>query len=222
MSSQRPFVYMFRNPSSYPMKGAIVRKLILRMLTSIDGFIADPKGDLRFGSHWSEQMQQFYAETFAAAGGLVYGRTVYEKYVPYWESVAATGRHPHSTATDAEVTYAKRVRELPKYVASTTLAGAAANTTVLRPDPAGQVAELKRQPGGDLLLMCGPALLADLSAHNLVDEYMLDVYPIAVGRGIHLWRDVPEPIGLRLVRSQPYPDDVTLQIYAPQEAPTGV
>jgi hypothetical protein len=56
-----------------------MRELILPMLTSIDGFIADPKGDLRFGPHWSEQLQRFYAETFAAAGGLVYGRTVYEK-----------------------------------------------------------------------------------------------------------------------------------------------
>jgi hypothetical protein len=59
-----------------------MRRLILRMLTSIDGFIADPDGDLRFGSHWTVEMQRFYVETFDTAGGLVYGRTVYEKYVP--------------------------------------------------------------------------------------------------------------------------------------------
>jgi hypothetical protein len=39
-----------------------------------------------------------------------------------------------------------------------------------------QVAALRSQPGGDLLLMCGPALLAALSAYGLVDEYMLDLY----------------------------------------------
>jgi hypothetical protein len=33
-----------------------MRKPILRMLTSIDGFIADPGGDLRFGSHWSDEI----------------------------------------------------------------------------------------------------------------------------------------------------------------------
>ena len=98
-----------------------MRKLILRMLLTIDGFIADPGGDLRFG-HWSEEMQQFYVETFDAAGGLIYGRAVYEKYVPYWVGVADTGKHAGGgAATEAEVAYATRVRELPKYVASNTL-----------------------------------------------------------------------------------------------------
>jgi hypothetical protein len=64
-------------------------------------------------------------------------------------------------------------------------------------------------------------MLAAMSAHSLADEYMLDVYPIAIGRRIQLWRDVPEPIALRLVRSRPLPDGVTLHIYAPQEAPVG-
>ncbi len=201
------------------MKGTHVRKLILRMLTSIVGFIADPKGDLRFGSHWSEEMQQFYADTFAAAGGLIYGRTVYEKYVPYWENVAATGRHPNGSATNAEVKYATQVRQLPKYVASTTMTENPVNTAVLGQNPAERITDLKRLPGGDLLLMCGPALLAELTAHHLVDEYMLDIYPVALGSGIHLWREIPEPVDLHLVRSQPFPDDVTLQVYAPQAIP---
>jgi dihydrofolate reductase len=147
-----------------------MRKLVLRMLTSIDGLIADPGGDLRFGLHWSEDMQRFYVETFDAAGGLVYGRVVYEKYVPYWEAVAETGKHyGGEAATDAEVEYATRVRDLPKYVASNTLDGVTGNTTVVRGvDLVKQVAALKSQPGGDLLLMCGPALLSALSAEALV------------------------------------------------------
>ncbi len=45
-----------------------MRQLTLRMLTSIDGFIADPAGDLKF-ARWSDEMQQQYLETFVAAGG---------------------------------------------------------------------------------------------------------------------------------------------------------
>jgi len=187
------------------------------MLTSIDGFIADADGDLRFGPHWSEEIQQFYVESFNAAGGLIYGRGIYEKYVPYWEGVAATGRHAGGGATtDAEVTYAARVSELPKYVASTTLKDADGSTTILRGDLAQQVTDLKSQPGGDLLLMCGPALLSALSARELVDEYMLDVYPIALGQGVHLFRDIPNPIALSLVGSRQFPQGVNLHVYKPQ------
>ena len=97
-----------------------MRKLVYYVATTIDGFIADPDGDLRFGSHWSEEMQRFYVETFDAASGLVYGRTVYEKYVPYWEAVAATGLHAGGGDRDGRRSdVATRVRELPKYVAST-------------------------------------------------------------------------------------------------------
>jgi hypothetical protein len=58
-------------------------------------------------------VQRFHVETFEAAVGPVYGRTVYEKYVPYWKAVAETGTHADGgAATDAEVRYATRVREL--------------------------------------------------------------------------------------------------------------
>lgn len=195
-----------------------MRKLILRMLTSIDGLIADPGGDLRFGSHWSEDMQRFYVESFNAAGGLIYGRVVYEKYVPYWEALAATGKHAGGGATtDAEVTYATRVRELPKYVASNTLNGVTGNTTILRgAELVEQVAALRNRPGGDLLLMCGPALLSALSVEGLVDEYMLDVYPIALGHGVHLFRDIPTPIALSLVSSRRFPQGVNVHVYKPE------
>lgn len=191
------------------------------MLSSVDGFIADPNGDLRFGPHWSEELQAMYAQDFTAAGGLVFGGTVYRKYVPYWEGVAINGRHPHGPATDSEVTFATCIKNLPKYVASTTLPEADANTTVLGPDPVRHIAELKRQPGGDLLLMCGPALLAALAGQNLVDEYMLDMYPIAIGRGIHLWRDVTHPVELRLIHSRSFPDDVMVNTYAPRATSAG-
>ncbi|MFI6320188.1 dihydrofolate reductase family protein [Nonomuraea sp. NPDC050556] len=188
-----------------------MRKLILRMLTSMDGFIADPKGDLRFGPHWSEDLQTYYADAFAEAGGLVFGRTVYEKYVPYWTGVADAGRHPSGPATAAEVRYATSVRDLPKYAVSTGLPDPAGNTTVLREDPAARIADLKREKGGDLLLMCGPSLLATLADH--IDAYLLDVYPIALGQGTHLWRDLPEPRELHLAASRRFPGDVLVNTY---------
>jgi dihydrofolate reductase len=71
--------------------------------------------------------------------------------------------------------------------------------------------------GGDLLLMCGPALPSALSVEGLVDEYMLDVYPIAVGRGVHFFRDIPGPIALSQVNSLRFPQGVDVHVYEPQD-----
>ena len=64
-------------------------------------------------------------------------------------------------------------------------------------------------------MMCGPALLSALSAEGLVDEYVLDVRPVALGRGVHLFRDLPLPIGLSLVSARVFPYGVNLQVYRP-------
>ncbi len=69
----------------------------------------------------------------------------------------------------------------PKSVASNTLTKATGHTTILRREAAGQIADLKSWSRGNLLLMCGPSLLAALSDRGLVDRYMLDVSPIALG-----------------------------------------
>ena len=63
--------------------------------------------------------------------------------------------------------------------------------------------------------MCGPALLSVLSADALVDEYVLDVYPVALGHGVHLFRDIAEPIALSLVRSCEFPQGVNVRVYEP-------
>ena len=36
-----------------------MRRLILHMLISMDGYIADPDGSNNFGIHWEEQQQRF-------------------------------------------------------------------------------------------------------------------------------------------------------------------
>jgi dihydrofolate reductase len=79
-----------------------------------------------------------------------------------------------------------------------------------------QVAALKKQAGGDLLLMCGPALLSTVSAERLVDKYILDVYPLALGHGVHLFGELSAPVPLSLLSSRPFPGGVDVQVYEPQ------
>jgi dihydrofolate reductase len=187
-------------------------KLILHMLTSFDGLMADPDGMVNPAAQWDLEVHEFYVDLFGAASGLVFGRRLYQQYVGHWRRVADGSIAPE---TDAELRWAQRVWEMPKHVLSTTLTEADGNTTIIGDDVAGQLTKLKEQADGDLLLMCGPALLAQLTTERLVDEYMLYVCPNVLGRGTHLFRDLPRAVDLTYRRSVPFSKGMNLQIYAP-------
>ena len=62
---------------------------------------------------------------------------------------------------------------------------------------------LKRSPGGDILLLGSPTLVRWLLSHDLLDEFVLLVFPVVVGSGPRLLEDMPvERVGLRLTDSR--------------------
>jgi dihydrofolate reductase len=103
---------------------------------------------------------------------------------------------------------------MQKHVLSTTLTDVEDNTRIIQGDGAAQLTKLKQEPGGDLLLMCGPGLLAQLTAERLVDEYMLYVCPNALGKGTHLFRVIEQPVDLDYRWSVPFSTGMNLQVYA--------
>jgi dihydrofolate reductase len=87
---------------------------------------------------------------------------------------------------------------------------------VIGDDVAGQVARLKEQLTGDILVAGSAQLVRTLAAHDLVDEYRLMLFPIVLGRGKRLFGDGIQPASLRLVDSRRVgPDGVMLLTYAP-------
>jgi dihydrofolate reductase len=79
---------------------------------------------------------------------------------------------------------------MPKHVASRTLRDPRWNATLLGPDVAGAIAELKQQPGKHLMKY-GTSRLDDLLLReHLVDELHLWYMPVVVGAGQRLFEDV--------------------------------
>jgi dihydrofolate reductase len=104
---------------------------------------------------------------------------------------------------------------MPKFVISRsapTLVGH--EDHVLSSEVERAVSELKDQPGGDLLLMCGPALLAQLNRKRLIDEYMLYACPNALGHGRHLFGDIDEPLHLTVEQTVAFASGMTFNRYA--------
>jgi dihydrofolate reductase len=100
--------------------------------------------------------------------------------------------------------YADQMNALPKYVASRTLTGADLtwNSTLLSADDAiGDIARLRDQEGGDMMVWGSVSLVKALLAKGLVDELNLMIEPILLGGGKRIFPEDGAARPMQLVTS---------------------
>jgi dihydrofolate reductase len=174
-----------------------MRKLVLFMHVSLDGFAADPNHGLDFLSY-DEELQQYADELVKTVGSPVYGRTTYQLMEGYWPTVLnKPGADKHS------LEHAQWVENAPKIVFSKTLTEVTWNNTrLIKDNIAEEVKKLKQQPGKDLVIFGSPGLAASFMNLGLIDEYKLTVHPIILGKGISVFTDNTTKNTLKLVDSK--------------------
>ena len=162
------------------------RILVMENL-SLDGVMqapGRPDEDTRDGFDQGGWFQQYNDEVLgrflgqnmgSSSGALLLGRRTYEDFAGFWPKQA--DGNPFTAALDAAT----------KYVASTTLAEPLPwqNSVLLRGDVAAAVADLKRDT--DLMVLGSGELVRTLAAAGLVDEYLLLIVPLLLGRGRRLF-----------------------------------
>jgi dihydrofolate reductase len=190
-------------------------KLIVIEFVSLDGVSqgpGSPEEDTSDGftqggwlvPHMDEAFIHHAAEWLGQADALLLGRRTYDAFARDWPQI-----------TDPDDPFTALMNRLPKYVASHTLTAGTWNpTTILSGDVAGQVAELKQQPGREIQIHGSARLAQSLLAAGLIDELRLVVAPVVVGHGRRLFPDGGAPAGLRLISSETTPRGLALQIYA--------
>jgi dihydrofolate reductase len=180
-----------------------MRRIVVMLSVSLDGFIAGPGGDLSW-HRVDEELHQDFNDQLAPMSAFLDGRVMHEMMAEFWPTA---DQDPESPPPMVE--FARIWREKPKLVYSRTLDTADWNATVVRDVVPAEVQALKAQPGGDLSLG-GADLAAAFQRHGLVDEYRLYVNPIALGAGKPLFT---ERIELQLAESSPRNNGVVMQRY---------
>lgn len=174
-----------------------MRKLVLFMHLSLDGFAADPNGGLDFLTY-DHELQQYADELVKTVGSPVYGRTTYQLMESYWPTVL---KKPNAAGHALE--HAKWVENIPKIVFSKTLNEVTWNNTqLIKGDIAEEVKKLKQQPGKDLAIFGSPGLAASFMNLGLIDEYKLTVHPIILGNGISAFANNTTRSTLKLLDSK--------------------
>ncbi len=174
-----------------------MRKLVLFMHLSLDGFAADPNRGLDFLSY-DKELEQYADELVKTVGSPVYGRITYQLMESYWPTVL---KKPNANKHTLE--HAQWVENVPKIVFSKTLTEVTWNNTQLIKDNiAEEVKKLKQQPGKDLVIFGSPGLATTLMNLGLIDEYKLTVHPIILGSGISVFTNNTTKSTLKLVDSK--------------------
>jgi dihydrofolate reductase len=148
--------------------------------------------------------ERFQLEQAQNADALLLGRVTHEAMQAFWPT--------------AQGEFADRLNALPKYVVSSTLTDPAGNATVLGDDWPEEVARLRKELDGDIVVYGSRRLSQALIGMGLVDELRLMVYPVVLGAGDRLFGETQDKIPLRLVESRPFGEGVVNMIYAPATA----
>jgi dihydrofolate reductase len=185
-------------------------RVVVSQFVTVDGVFEDPGGSEKHErGGWAFQFErgpegdQFKLDEVMASDALLLGRVTYEGFAAAWPS--RTGE------------FADKFNGMRKYVVSSTLGEPEwNNSTVIRGNVGEEVAKLKQQDGGDILVNGSAQLVETLLENDLVDEYRLMVFPVVLGRGKRLFGDTPAAKALQLVESRPVgPDGVLVLTYRP-------
>jgi dihydrofolate reductase len=185
-----------------------VGRIVVTEFVSLDGVMEDPGGVEGFEhGGWTfeidrgEEGDQFKLDETLSSEALLLGRRTYEGFAEAWPS--------------REGEFADKFNTMPKYVVSSTLEDASwTNSTVLSGDLGEEVARLKDEHEGDIVVHGSAQLAQTLVEDDLVDELRLMVFPVVLGSGKRLFRASGKK-RLRLVDSKIVGDGVPILTYRP-------
>ena len=184
-------------------------RIVVTEFVSLDGVMEDPGGAENF-THggWSfefnrgDEGDKFKLDETLSSEALLLGRVTYEGFAEAWPS--------------REGEFADKFNTMPKYVVSSTLEEPEwNNSTVLKGDVVEEVAKLRQEQDGDIVVHGSAQLVQTLIEHDLVDELRLMVYPLVLGSGKRLFGETSDKKPLRLVDSKVVGDGVAILIYEP-------
>src|SRR5687767_5818221 len=184
-------------------------RIVVTEFVSLDGVMEDPGGseDFKHGG-WSfefargDEGDKFKLDETLETDALLLGRITYEGFAAAWPS--------------REGEFADKFNTMPKYVVSSTLGEAEwNNSTVLNGDVAEEVAKLRQEQDGDIVVHGSAQLVQTLLEHDLVDELRLMVFPVVLGTGKRLFGETSDKKPMRLADSKMVGDGVAILTYEP-------
>jgi dihydrofolate reductase len=183
-----------------------MKRLVLFMHVSLDGFVAGPNGEMDW-IHVDEEIFDYAGNRTNEADTALYGRVTYQMMEGYWPTAAD---QPNASKHDRE--HSAWYMKVSKVVLSKTMKGQnIPNTKIISDNIPAQINELKQQPGKEIIIFGSPSAAHTLMKDQLIDDYWLFINPVVVGNGVRLFKDGSFP--LELVKSYAFKSGVVCLHY---------
>lgn len=194
-----------------------MRKVILFMVVSLDGFVGGSKGELDWEIRDEEVAKYLIPDLLSMVDTMLLGRVLFQGFEQAWPAIASNPSSPKDL-----VDFAHWIENSPKIVFSKTLEKVGWKDSRLvsvknNEDIAREVMKLKQQPGGDMVVFGGARFAQTLVHLGLIDEYRFKLQPIALGGGLPLFKDVKSRMNLKLIKSKAFKSGVVGLYYQPAD-----
>jgi dihydrofolate reductase len=207
-----------------------VRDLILKMSISIDGFVSDLDGSntWMFGS--DRESRAWTVEALWNASLHIMGSRSFHDMAAWWPTSTDVFAPPMNQIpkavfsrqgpavltkgnTSAALDEARAKAGATQSAEPQPGAASWAEAYVASGDLAAEIATLKAQEGKPIIAHGGVSFARSLVAQGLVDQFVLGVHPVALGKGLPLFSELAAPMRLKLMSSKAFPGGAAAQIY---------
>ncbi|SFB34506.1 Dihydrofolate reductase [Lentibacillus halodurans] len=183
---------MKKNPDT-----SIQRKVIYSQMVSLDGFTEGLNREIDWSAP-DEELFKYINNQEDAFDTHLYGRRTYENMASYWPTADTD-----PLATENEIEFARKWKEVTKIVFSKTLDRVEGNARVVKNNITQEIKKLKEQPGKDMVLG-GSNIATTFMKLNLIDEYWLYIHPVVLGNGTPMFKRLDDRINLQLVKTRTF------------------
>jgi len=182
-----------------------MRKVILNLAITLDGFIEGPDGEL----DWlvrdeSTDFGDILIDILGDKDIIFYGRVSYDK----WGHTGAGEKASDKLKKAYQLLHSKT-----KYVFSKTKTGDDTGAVFINSAIRERVEAIKQQPGKHIWLYGGASIVTTFLNLDLIDEYRLAVHPVILGKGKPLFHDIRQRHKLILADAKDYQSGVLLLTY---------
>jgi dihydrofolate reductase len=192
-----------------------MRKLILKMSMTVDGFVALPNGEqpwiYKTGIE-DKESAQWTLDTIRAAGSHVMGSKTFRDMASYWPYSTEAFAEPMNSVPKVVFSHhpipgdvTKRSEKSGKAQPTEATLASWRGPRVASGALADEIAKLKSESGGPLVAYGGASFAQSLVREHLPDEIHLLVHPVAIGRGLPVFSSLAEPMWLELVEAKRFP-----------------
>jgi len=188
-----------------------MRKVIVSINVTLDGFMAESNGALDWHFPlWDNEMAKYAYRQLSRADTILLGRITYQAMAGYYP---AAGRNK-VCIPNIDTALANMMNNYPKVVFSRTLQSLDwRNARLAQAGIAEEIALLRQLPGKHLMIFGSGSLVANFMQLDLVDEYLIWVHPVILGKGNPLFKGIDYKLNLNLLKTKRFDSGVVVLDY---------